>query len=902
MNFTKGEQTAIDRIENVRNNKLLYLDLRGLNLNRIPVDISDLSYVLDIDISHNNFWTFPKEIGVLENLQYLNFSYNNLIDIYFEYGLQYNMRELDISNNLLNFVPEELDYLNNEVNIFFKNNPFLDNLPPELIENDNLSYIRFYQDSLRTAENKTRLFETKILLVGRGDVGKTTILNKLVDKDFVVKIGREASTHGINIKSYTENVFYPACYPHYNKIIDGENLHIMLEIDKETEDMDEDLKDSNLEIYEFIHVADYYDGMDMPLDLIIGNEPWIEYDSKIYFEKEIKVNVWDFGGQEMLYSTHQFFLTKRSIYIFVWDPRTDNDEENFEYWLSIINRLGNESPVIVLMNKSDIRIKVIDEALLKSKFKNIVAFHNLSCSDNSGFEYLLNQINLVISEQKHIGTELPKTWNSIRESLKKSDKDYLTLSEFKQFLKTSDPEEINYIAGFLCDLGDIIYFGQDYGLKDIIVLNPNWLTAAIYELIHSLEIQKSKGAFNLSELSSFLDLEYYPEEKHFQIVTLMEKFEICFQILGSHNDYIIPVLLSPTPPDSLKISEFDVPEALKFSIKYSFMPSGIIERIICRLNFYLEGENYWKCGAVFITEVSRGIIQLDRFRKTITISVVGGLQADLFSIIKHALDMVHADLKLRDIDFEELYSCNCSECAVSETPTTFARKVLLKFIEKNKEFIQCQKSIEDIKINNILAGFKSVKNENSLIRKFIDAASKLQSRKMMLSDFNENKVNIYYQDLLYPLLKLKNISAKEQAMIGASASLKGLGQIDIAVEDADGIPKSIFEGFFLSGVHTDVIKKHFDKTIQNYDANGFNEKYMGIYCKSATFMNLFENYTEYIKSFEGSSIQDIEILETSNISQFYVQGSEIKLLRTDYRRSGQKLHLYHILINIFIPE
>lgn len=897
MKYTKGEQLAINRIQNARRERSRYLDLSGLNLNRIPCDISDLNYILDIDLSYNNFRIFPQDIGLLENLQYLNFSNNSLVDICFEYGLNYSLKELNISHNFLNFVPEELEYLPKGVTIFFDGNPFLENLPPELIENEDLSYIKYYQDSLRAIDNKTRLFETKILIVGRGDVGKTTILKKLLDENFIVEIGKEASTHGIDINTYEESVLYPALYPQYNRLEDAESLYVRIEDD--INDDEDSLETDAFFNVRFIPFEKYFDGVDIPLELRISDQPNIDFDSNVYFKKEIKVNMWDFGGQEMLYATHQFFLTKRSIYIFVWDPRADNDEDNFEYWLSIINRLGGESPIIVVMNKSDIRIKSIDEDFFRNKYNNIVTFLNVSCSNDVGFDDLRSVINQVISEQKHIGTELPKSWNSIRKKLKTCNKNYLGFLEFKEFLNTTDSDEISYIAGFLRDLGDVIYFDQDYELKDIVVLNPNWLTTAIYELIHSLEIQKSKGAFKLDQLTTFLDKDFYPEEKHFQIVSLMVKFEICFQILGSNNDYIIPVLLSPSIPPKVKIFDFEEPEALKYNVKYSFLPAGIIERIICRLNYCLEGENYWKYGAIFTTEVSRGIIQLDRFKKIITISVIGSLQADLFSIIKNAVDIIHADLKLRDGDFEELYVCNCNDCVVSENPTLFERKILLKYLERNKEFIECQKSIENIKISNLLAGFKSNKNENSLLRKFIDAASKLQSRKLMLLGFNENKVNIYYQDLLNPLLKLGGNSAKEQSLMGTSATLKEFGQIDISVEDIDAIPKTIFEGFFLSSIDTTVIKKHFDKTIINYDANGLNEKYLGVYCKSVHFDVLIEGYSSYIKSFENTNVNNIEILETSDISQFYVQGSEIKILRTDYKRSSQKLHLYHLLINIY---
>ncbi|MCP4155921.1 MAG: hypothetical protein GY757_49810 [bacterium] len=51
----------------------------------------------------------------------------------------------------------------------------------------------------------------------------------------------------------------------------------------------------------------------------INIQPWnIKPD-----DKEIKINLWDFGGQEIMHATHQFFLSKRSLYILVLDGRKD---------------------------------------------------------------------------------------------------------------------------------------------------------------------------------------------------------------------------------------------------------------------------------------------------------------------------------------------------------------------------------------------------------------------------------------------------------------------------------------------------------------------------------------------------------------------------------------------------
>ena len=34
--------------------------------------------------------------------------------------------------------------------------------------------------------------------------------------------------------------------------------------------------------------------------------------------------MWDFGGQEIYHATHQFFLTRRSLYVLVDDTRKDD--------------------------------------------------------------------------------------------------------------------------------------------------------------------------------------------------------------------------------------------------------------------------------------------------------------------------------------------------------------------------------------------------------------------------------------------------------------------------------------------------------------------------------------------------------------------------------------------------
>ncbi len=55
--------------------------------------------------------------------------------------------------------------------------------------------------------------------------------------------------------------------------------------------------------------------------------------------RDFQINIWDFGGQEIYHSTHQFFLTKRSIYMLVTESRKEDSYDDFYYWLNIIKLL-----------------------------------------------------------------------------------------------------------------------------------------------------------------------------------------------------------------------------------------------------------------------------------------------------------------------------------------------------------------------------------------------------------------------------------------------------------------------------------------------------------------------------------------------------------------------------------
>ena len=109
--------------------------------------------------------------------------------------------------------------------------------------------------------------------------------------------------------------------------------------------------------------------------------------------RRFRLNVWDFGGQEIYHATRQFFLTHRSLYLLVDDTSKDHksvSDEGFKYWLELIDVFGGHSPVLIFQNEKGGRSKSIDFGGIRGRFDNVKELYggNLVESCPKGFRYV----------------------------------------------------------------------------------------------------------------------------------------------------------------------------------------------------------------------------------------------------------------------------------------------------------------------------------------------------------------------------------------------------------------------------------------------------------------------------------------------------------------------------------
>ena len=617
--YLYGNQLTAVPAEIVELTNLIVLDLSGNQLTAVPAEIVELKNLTLLNLSGNRLMSLPAEIVELKNLTTLYLYGNQLKTLPAEIVELKNLITLNLSENQLKTLPAEIVELKNLTLLDLSGNPL--ESPPLDIANKGIEAIRSYFKSLE-AERRA-LNEVKVLLVGDGGAGKTSLVKQLLGEEFDK---HEPQTHGINLRDW-----------------------------------------------------------------------------KV---EDIQVHFWDFGGQEIMHATHQFFLSKRSLYILVLDGRRD---EKTEYWLKHIESFGGASPILVVLNKIDENPSFeVNRRFLQEKYKGIKGFYPVSCANGQGIKDFTGALSKALANVELIETMWPKTWFNVKTQLEAMTENFISIDEYKEMCtkeKITEKTDHDTLVDFLNDLGVILHF-KDFELLDTHVLEPKWVTNAVYRIINSKELAACNGVLRLDLLDEILKKEaetdyYYPPGRYRYIIDLMKKFELCYEI--DKETVLLPDLLEVQEPEF----DFDYAIALKFVINYDFLPRSVMPRFIVKMHKNIASELRWRTGVVLEDKAFRStaVIKADEDNKKIYIYVVGEQKRDYFSTVRKTFRDINDSFEkleakelvpLTDndeitIEYEELIGyeqMGKDEFFIGKLRETYSVKELLNGIEKEEDRIK----------------------------------------------------------------------------------------------------------------------------------------------------------------------------------------------------------------------
>jgi len=621
------------------------VDLRNCGLKEIPKELFNCPGLITIDLGNDEFADeiFRNSIKVIPD----------------DISKISNLVNLNLENNKVEIISDKiselrkLKYLNlnnnklRDLSEKITNLPTLkelnisnnpfDMLPPEIVERGISSIQNFFKE----LKEQDFIYEAKLIIVGEGRVGKTCLSKALLDDDYCLE--HETSTEGININRW-----------------------------------------------------------------VIPKEEMQEIDPK--FTRDFQVNIWDFGGQEIYHSTHQFFLTKRSMYLLITESRKEDSHDDFFYWLNIIQLLGDKSPVVMVMNKCDQPTKELPIKEYKATFSNVDSFEKISLVRENGFrdKFMKFKYNLkkILSGLPHIGNPLPKVWVDIRrdiEKLKLSGLNYISQERYFEICKKHYRKEDSalFLSEYFHDLGVIMHFQDDVELRDLVILNHEWITRGVYKVLDDRKVLEQKGKFYTDDI-----IRIWSDDEHKnkirELISLMKntKFDLCFEL--NNGEFLVPRLL---PVDEVEHVWENNPENAKFEFRYKFMPKGILARLIVKLNSDIYDDKYWRYGVILQYDGSRAIIKEKYFENKIIIELQGDNKREFLFLIRKALHEIHKDFN--KINVVEMVPCNCSFCSSSGVPHFYDYNVLRRYESSQISNIRCDVSLQEVKVFNLTSDISS---------------------------------------------------------------------------------------------------------------------------------------------------------------------------------------------------
>lgn len=170
------------------------LDLGNLGLNVVPEKLREVSDVEILSLAGNRIRELPRWIKELSALKAFELGGNQLRTLPSEISALSGLVGLYLSDNRLEMLPETLSALPLK-ELVVHGNPGL-GLPTSILVGGRTEEILRYYFGSR-GKKGTPLLELKLLLVGRGRAGKTTLVKRLAGEE---PDEHESETHSISIR------------------------------------------------------------------------------------------------------------------------------------------------------------------------------------------------------------------------------------------------------------------------------------------------------------------------------------------------------------------------------------------------------------------------------------------------------------------------------------------------------------------------------------------------------------------------------------------------------------------------------------------------------------------------------------------------------------------------------
>ena len=224
----------------------------------------------------------------------------------------------------------------------------------------------------------------------------------------------------------------------------------------------------------------------------------------------------------------------------VWNAREGQEQNEVEGWLRRIRlRVSGEARVLIVATHSDERRPELDFPRLQQMFPVLLAGQ---CEIDNYSGHGIAELRAAIAEEAsklpQMGQKISARWVAARDEILAfaATEPQISYGQFAEICPRHrvDGDQVAALAELLHELGLIIYYGADEGLRDFVVLNPEWLTKAISFVLEDEPTRQADGVLDHGRLKEIwldrADGTSYDAACYPYFLRLMEKFDVSYRL------------------------------------------------------------------------------------------------------------------------------------------------------------------------------------------------------------------------------------------------------------------------------------------------------------------------------------------------------------------------------------
>ncbi|MFP3423522.1 COR domain-containing protein [Pseudoalteromonas sp. SIMBA_162] len=873
---------------------LTNLKLINLQLKEIPENICNLTLLESLDVSNNEIFELPKTTLNLINLKRVTLDDNKFTlfpEVIFNF---FNLRGLSLCNNSIELIPSGIACLKKLTLLDISFNR-LSALPTEIFELKRLVILAANNNSINAIPEAIGYSdELEFLNFSSNRIKKVPDSLLKLERLFMFDIED-------NLVSIPDLSFH--------KLEPSEKIQTLLAIQSS--------KSSQLKQAKVLVVGDERVGKTSIINRMLGN-PHNENQtstqgidiSSLDFN-EYKAHIWDFAGQELTHQTHQFFLTERSLYLYVIDAQKEDNQARDLHWFNTIKSYSENSPIIVVVNHCDQNLNYqFDLQRYQNTYQVVDVIYTSACNLNSLSDDVkhkigdsIDKLNKSISRQlpklPGIERQIPESWHIVKSAME-------TFKETQNVIEKNIYEDECEKAGvlgsplqtallkILNSIGTVIAYPDDFRLKLTQILKPEWVTNAVYKIVRSPA--KNPGLYTEEAISEILKDGYsHPQQQW--LIDLLIKFELGFRV--SNFDLLIPMRLPSVMPEFDK-SRYQQGLNIRFNYhRVGLLKSNVLPQLIVRMHPYVDENTtkYWRHGLFLAHGGCQGVIISDEPNQCIDVylstrdedarALLQWLRSNLQKI-EHSQIQANESEALPYKEEITIYDENYISPIgyVNYEKVERAQKKGKKTIEVEVQYPETGKVDDiDIEVAPLLGLYKAPElsyNIKGLTDVIVNILLRLTDFRSKIINEEEDDIN----DRLRESLISSGYSVKDQSRGGFSGSAMGVGERDLVMMNQFGQQATLIEAMCLNSVVKKTINTHYDKLINNYNTQGNSFDFLITYAKVKNTNSFWDKYQQNF-----NNIRDFSSMHTDK-SVLKVGHSYIEM---NGSTEGRKI--VHIVIN-----